>query len=92
MEGAENKGEIKNKEAYDMFAKSVVYVRRALAGDSNNIYCYENLSAVYYLMNSLEVARLVCEQATIKYSDRHNIVHIYTDKHGRMAFAVPVVA
>ncbi|MBQ9817368.1 MAG: tetratricopeptide repeat protein [Proteobacteria bacterium] len=69
MEGAENKGEIKNKEAYDMFAKSVVYVRRALAGDSNNIYCYENLSAVYYLMNSLEVARLVCEQATIKYSE-----------------------
>lgn len=69
MEGAEKKGEIKNKEAYDMFAKSVVYVRRALAGDSNNIYCYENLSAIYYLMNSLEVARLVCEQATIKYSE-----------------------
>ena len=69
MEGAENKGEIKNKEAYDMFAKSVVYVRKALASDSNNIYCYENLSAIYYLMNSLEVARLVCEQATIKYSE-----------------------
>ncbi len=69
MEGSENKGEIKNKEAYDMFAKSVVYVRRALAGDSNNIYCYENLSAIYYLMNSLEVARLVCEQATIKYGE-----------------------
>jgi tetratricopeptide (TPR) repeat protein len=69
MDGAENKGEIKNKAAYDMFAKSVVYVRRALAGDSNNIYCYENLSAIYYLMNSLDVARLVCEQALIKYDE-----------------------
>ncbi|MBO4870995.1 MAG: DNA repair protein RecO [Muribaculaceae bacterium] len=28
--------------------------------------------------------------ATIKYSDRHNIVHIYTDSRGRMAFAVPI--
>ena len=27
---------------------------------------------------------------TIKYSDKHNIVHIYTDRHGRMAFAVPL--
>lgn len=27
---------------------------------------------------------------TIKYSDKHNIVHIYTDVHGRMAFAVPL--
>ena len=27
--------------------------------------------------------------STVKYSDRHNIVHIYTDAHGRMAFAVP---
>lgn len=27
--------------------------------------------------------------ATIKYSDKHNIVHIYTDGRGRMAFAVP---
>ena len=26
---------------------------------------------------------------TIKYSDKHNIVHIYTDGRGRMAFAVP---
>ena len=69
MEGAENKGEIKNKEAYDMFAKSVVYIRKALAGDSNNIYCYENLAAIYYLMNSLEVARLVSDQAVIKYSE-----------------------
>lgn len=69
MDGAEHKGEIKNKEAYDMFAKSVVYVRRALAGDSNNIYCYENLSAIYYLMNSLDVARLVSEQALIKYNE-----------------------
>ncbi len=69
MEGSENKGEIKNKEAYEMFAKAVFHVRRALASDSNNIYCYENLSAVYYLMNSLEVARLVCEQAMIKYNE-----------------------
>lgn len=69
MEGSEDKNEIKNKDAYDMFAKSVAYVRRALAGDANNIYCYENLAAIYYLMNSLEVARLVTEQATIKYSE-----------------------
>ena len=69
MTGSENKGEIKNKEAYDMFAKAVVHVRRALAGDSNNIYCYENLAAVYYIMNSLEVARLVTEQAIIKYNE-----------------------
>lgn len=69
MGATENEGEIKNKEAYDMFAKSVVYVRRALAGNSSNIYCYENLSAVYYLMNSLEVARLVSMQALIKYTD-----------------------
>lgn len=74
MEGSENKGEIKNKEAYDMFAKSVAFVRRALAGDSNNIYCYENLAAIYYLMNSLEVARLVTEQATIKYSEYNEIL------------------
>jgi len=26
---------------------------------------------------------------TVKYSDRNNIVHIYTDAHGLMAFAVP---
>ena len=39
MEGSETKGEIKNKDAYAMFAKSVAHVRRALAGDSNNIYC-----------------------------------------------------
>lgn len=74
MNGAENKGEIKNQEAYDMFAKSVVYVRRALAGDSNNIYCYENLAAIYYLMNSLEVARLVIDQASTKYSEYNEIL------------------
>lgn len=74
MEGSETKGEIKNKDAYAMFAKSVAHVRRALAGDSNNIYCYENLSAIYYLMNSLEVARLVCEQAIIKYSEYNDIL------------------
>lgn len=74
MEGSETKGEIKNKDAYAMFAKSVAYVRRALAGDSNNIYCYENLSAIYYLMNSLEVARLVCEQAIIKYSEYNDML------------------
>ena len=27
--------------------------------------------------------------ATIKYSDKHNIVHVYTDGNGRMAFLVP---
>ena len=27
--------------------------------------------------------------STIKYSDKHNIVHVYTDGRGRMAFAVP---
>lgn len=27
--------------------------------------------------------------STVKYSDRHNIVHIFTDGCGRMAFAVP---
>lgn len=27
--------------------------------------------------------------ATIKYSDKHNIVHVYTDCNGRMAFLVP---
>ncbi|MBQ9394877.1 MAG: tetratricopeptide repeat protein [Proteobacteria bacterium] len=74
MEGSEKKGEIKNKQAYEMFAKSVVYVRRALAGDSNNIYCYENLSAIYYLMNSLEVARLVCEQAMLKYGEYNEML------------------
>lgn len=79
MEGSEKKGEIKNKDAYNMFAKSVAYVRRALAGDSNNIYCYENLSAIYYLMNSLEVARLVCEQAIIKYSEYNDILKTQLD-------------
>lgn len=69
MSGSETKGEIKDKEAYDLFAKAVVYIRRALAGDSNNIYCYENLSAIYYLMNSLEVARLVSTQAKLKYDE-----------------------
>ena len=74
MEGSDNRSEIQNKEAYDMFAKSVGYVRRALAGDSNNIYCYENLAAIYYVMNNLEVARLVTEQATIKYSEYNEIL------------------
>ena len=27
---------------------------------------------------------------TIRYSDKHNIVHIYTDEHGLMSFAVPL--
>lgn len=72
MSGSENKGEIKNKEAYDLFAQAVVYIRRALVGDSNNIYCYENLSAIYYLMNSLEVARLVTTQAKLKYDEYNN--------------------
>ncbi|MBQ3730715.1 MAG: DNA repair protein RecO, partial [Muribaculaceae bacterium] len=27
---------------------------------------------------------------TIRYSDKHNIVHIYTDVHGLMSFAVPL--
>jgi len=27
---------------------------------------------------------------TIRYSDKHNIVHIYTDGHGLMSFAVPL--
>ncbi len=69
MSGNETKGEIKDQEAYDEFAKAVTYIRRALAGDSNNIYCYENLSAIYYLMNSLEVARLVCTQAKLKFDE-----------------------
>ena len=74
MTGSENRGEIKNKDAYNMFAKSISYVRRALASDSNNIYCYENLAAVYYAMNSLEVARLVIDQAYIKYGEYNNIL------------------
>ncbi len=69
LSGSENKGEIKDQEAYDHFAKAVGYIRKALASDSNNIYCYENLSAVYYLMNSLEVARLVCTQAKLKFDE-----------------------
>ena len=56
-------------EAQQMFAKAVVYIRRALAGDSNNIYCYENLAAIYYLQNSLEVARLVIDQAKAKFDE-----------------------
>ena len=78
MTGSENRGEIKNKDAYNMFAKSISYVRRALASDSNNIYCYENLAAVYYAMNSLEVARLVIEQASIKYEEYNNLYDKYT--------------
>ena len=27
---------------------------------------------------------------TVRYSDKHNIVHIYTDGHGLMSFAVPL--
>ncbi len=69
MSGTETKGEIKNEEANALFAQAVVYIRRALVGDSNNIYCYENLSAIYYLMNSLEVARLVATQAKLKYEE-----------------------
>lgn len=69
MSGSETKGEIKNPEANELFAKAVVYIRRALVGDSNNIYCYENLSAIYYLMNSLEVARLVTTQAELKFNE-----------------------
>lgn len=69
MSGSEDKGEIKNEEANNLFAQAVVYIRRALVGDSNNIYCYENLSAIYYLMNSLEVARLVTTQAKLKFEE-----------------------
>ena len=69
MSGSDTKGEIKNEEANNLFAQAVVYIRRALVGDSNNIYCYENLSAIYYLMNSLEVARLVTTQAKLKYEE-----------------------
>lgn len=68
---ATDKGVIKNKEANSMFIEAVRYVRRALAGDSNNIYCYENLSAIYYMMNSLEVARLVNDQAIQKQIERN---------------------
>jgi tetratricopeptide (TPR) repeat protein len=69
MEGSDKKEQIDDKEALAEFAKTVNYVRRALAADSNNIYCYENLAAVYYIMNALEVARLVTEQAMIKYNE-----------------------
>lgn len=71
MSGTEDKGVIKNKEANAQFSEAVRYVRRALAGDSNNIYCYENLSAIYYMMNSLEVARLVNDQAVQKQIERN---------------------
>jgi len=69
MSGGERKGEIQNRDAYNMFARAVAHVRRALAGDSNNIYSYENLCAIYYMMNNLEVARLVCTQAKLKYEE-----------------------
>lgn len=74
MDGAETKGEIKNKDARDAFTQAVVYIRRALAGDSNNIYCYENLASVYYIMNSLEIARLVIDQAAIKFDEYNQIL------------------
>ncbi|MCL2325170.1 MAG: tetratricopeptide repeat protein [Proteobacteria bacterium] len=69
ISGNERKGEIENREAYDMFAKAVARIRRALSGDSNNIYSYENLCAIYYMLNQLEVARLVCTQAKLKYEE-----------------------
>ncbi len=53
------------------FADSVRHVRKALAGDSNNIESYENLAAIYYDLGSLEVATLVCQQAIQKHEERN---------------------
>src|SRR5690606_14631977 len=54
------------------FAEAVRHVRKALAGDSNNITSYENLAAIYYDLDSLEVATLVCEQAIQKQVERND--------------------
>ncbi len=79
-EGAElkmSKGQVVERdyqvpeEAKILFAEAVRHVRKALAGDSNNIISYENLAAVYYNLNNLEVATLVCEQAIQKQKERN---------------------
>lgn len=57
--------------AKERFADAVRHVRKALAGDSNNITSYENLAAIYYDLNSLEVATLVSQQAIQKQLDRN---------------------
>ncbi|MDX9719773.1 MAG: tetratricopeptide repeat protein [Myxococcota bacterium] len=59
------------EEAKPHFGEAVRHVRKALAGDSNNINCYENLAAIYYAMDNLEVAKLVCEQAIQKQIERN---------------------
>ncbi|OIP36222.1 MAG: hypothetical protein AUK47_15400 [Deltaproteobacteria bacterium CG2_30_63_29] len=72
-----NEGEVVERdivvsdEAKVRFAEAVKNVRRALAGDSNNITSYENLAAIYYDLDSLEVATLVCQQAIQKEIDRN---------------------
>lgn len=72
-----NEGEVVERdvlvsdEAKVKYAEAVRNVRRALAGDSNNITSYENLAAIYYDLDSLEVATLVCQQAIQKQTDRN---------------------
>ena len=69
--GSESDEKVTDPEAMKHFSEAVRYIRRALAGDSNNIYCYENLSAIYFMMNHLDVATLVSEQAIEKQKDRN---------------------
>lgn len=59
------------EDAQAKFALSVAHIRKALAGDSNNIISYENLAAIYYDLDKLEVATLVCEQAKLRQSERN---------------------
>jgi tetratricopeptide (TPR) repeat protein len=59
------------EEAQSKFAQAVAHIRKALAGDSNNIISYENLAAIYYDLDKLEVATLVCEQARLRQKERN---------------------
>jgi tetratricopeptide (TPR) repeat protein len=59
------------EEAQSKFAQAVAHIRKALAGDSNNIISYENLAAIYYDLDKLEVATLVCEQAKLRQKERN---------------------
>jgi tetratricopeptide (TPR) repeat protein len=45
--------------------EAINHVRQALAGDSQNVHAYETMSAVYYDLESYDLAQLVCENAII---------------------------
>ncbi len=80
MEGVEERSFTVDEAARQDFAEAVRYVRKALAGDSNNIFCYENLAAIYYMLNNLDVATLVSQQAIQKQIERNAELDLYLEE------------